>query len=357
MTESTSLSAAPAVGHSGAIEISGGFSREDWHQYLAGRGGCQLYQRTEWDHVLQLYRLPVVWLVARREGAIRGGLRLVWQRSLLFGNRLVSLPWFDGGGIVADDDEVFEALAAAALAAGRQRGAASITLKQEQPRPDWPQHRDDKVILALDLPSNSDQLWKSFDPKVRNQVRKSEKSGLTVETGGIELLSEFHGIYSQNMRDLGSPPHSRAFFERVMLSFPAAAKIHIVRSNGLAVGGGLTMANADRLDIPWASSLQQFNALCVNHALYWHILRRACDEGFRRFLFGRSTRGSGQHHFKKQWGATEMTPWWYGLQVNGRPAAANSPPGESLGWAQKAWRRLPLWAARRLGPWIISRVA
>jgi FemAB-related protein (PEP-CTERM system-associated) len=332
-------------------------SRADWRQYLARRGRGSLYQRPEWDDVVSVYRLPVVWLAAIRDGVICGGGRFVWQRSLLFGNCLASLPWLDGGGFVADDEAAFDALVSAAMAAGASRGAATLLLKQDEPRPRWPTSRDNKVLLALDLPEDPDRLWKGFDPKVRNQVRKSEKSGLAVETGGIELLAEFHAIYSENMRDLGSPPHSLAFFDRVMRSFPDESRIHIVRHGGVAAGGGLTMANGQRLDIPWASSLQRYNSLCVNHALYWHILRHACLGGFRRFQFGRSTRGSGQHHFKKQWGADELPLNWYSLDTRGSAVGDQGEQAESFGWAMKAWRRMPVWAARRLGPWIIARVS
>ena len=53
-------------------------------------------------------------------------------------------------------------------------------------------------------------MWEVIDRKVRNQIRKAEKSALTVERGGAELVGEFYTVFTRNMRDLGTPVYSRA---------------------------------------------------------------------------------------------------------------------------------------------------
>jgi hypothetical protein len=95
----------------------------------------------------------------------------------------------------------------------------------------------------------------------------------------------------------------------------------------------------------------------VNHLLYWQILLDACERGFQWFHFGRSTVGSGQHHFKSQWGAEEVPLHWYFLSRDPQVAASAAvPPQERFGWGTRLWQRLPLWAARRIGPWLISGI-
>ena len=48
-----------------------------------------------------------------------------------------------------------------------------------------------KVTMLLPLASDSETRWKHFDTKVRNQIRKARKSGLTVQMGRKEFLSNF----------------------------------------------------------------------------------------------------------------------------------------------------------------------
>ncbi|MBX3439928.1 MAG: hypothetical protein KF861_20730, partial [Planctomycetaceae bacterium] len=94
--------------------------RDTWEQYVNERAG--LFHRWDWGTVVNRYGLPVHRLAAYRGTTIVGILPLVEQRSRLFGRHLVSLPWFDAAGVVADDEPEAQALVAAAqeLAAGRR---------------------------------------------------------------------------------------------------------------------------------------------------------------------------------------------------------------------------------------------
>ena len=316
-----------------------------------------LWFRPAWQEPLRVYGLRLQVLVAWQGNAIVGILPLVPQRSLLFGRRAVSVPWADACGVLSSQPGATDALLKSGIAFLKEQGLNSLILRQETGLSDWPVERSDKLAMQLKLPADPDLLWKSFDPKVRNQVRKAEKSQVVSETvARDEGLAGFFEIYSKNMRDLGSPGHSRRYFETVAATFSAGTELHLARCEGRVVGAGLTMANGDRLDIPWASSLQEYNRNCVNHSLYWHMLSRACRSGFGNFYFGRSTRGSGPHHFKKQWGAEEVPLYWYSLDREGRPQVSKQSPQESFGLAVRVWQKMPLGLTRALGPWLISQL-
>jgi len=353
LQESISVAATESV----PVVVSPVSDSSEWDAYLSRRGGDSLWHRSTWDRVFAVYGLPVIRLAARRDGQIVGVLPLVLQRSRLFGSHLVSLPWFDAAGIVADDGAAQSALVEAALKLAGENGLDRLNLRQADAIEGWEVERDDKVVMRLKLEKDPDVLWKRFDPKVRNQVRKAEKSNLTAASGGLELIGDFYRIYAANMRDLGSPSHSQRFFETVLSSFPQEAKIHVVRLEANVIGAGLTIANSSRLEIPWASSLQEFNRLCVNHLLYWHMLRQACIDGFSHFNYGRSTKGSGQHHFKRQWGADELPLFWYALDRAGACVVDTRPPQSEFSTAIRVWQKLPLWLTRWLGPKIIRQVS
>jgi serine/alanine adding enzyme len=282
---------------------------------------------------------------------------LVQQKSVLFGNHMVSLPWFDAAGVLTNSPAARDALIQAACEHARRCGAKQLHLRQLEPLDDSYPARTDKVLMRLALPADPETLWKSFSPKVRNQVRKAEKSGLTVQSGGAEMLGDFFEIYSVNMRDLGSPSHSRSFLEAVAETFPQQVRISVVRLEGQPIGVGLTLAGGEVTEIPWASSLRQHNALCVNHQLYWSILRQACEDGYRWFHFGRSSVDSGTYRFKRQWGAEPHTLHWYNIDPRSGEFLAAERSEESFGMAQRLWTRLPVCVSRLLGPRIIRHVA
>ena len=339
-----------------AVRIVERLNDSTWNEYVDRHPSGSIFHRAEWKKVFDVYHLPTNWLAAVRGKQVVGILPVVRQRSLLFGNQLVSLPWFDAAGVLADDSEAQTALVEQALFLARAERIPTVQLRQLESFNLSPHVRTDKVLMRLSLSDDPQELWKNFSPKVRNQVRKAQKAGLVVHSGGEELLDDFYRVYSTNMRDLGSPAHHREFFQAVFDAFTDESRIHVVRHADSAVGAGFTMANGDCLEIPWASSLRTYNKLCVNHVMYWHILEQACGGSFRRFHFGRSSRDSGTYHFKKQWGAEPVPLYWYFLTPEENVNREIAAPQESFGWATRIWRRLPLRVSQLLGPRIIAKV-
>jgi hypothetical protein len=66
-------------------------------------------------------------------GNIAGILPLVHLKHFLFGNSLISMPYCDMGGILADDEETEIALLNATIKLAKNIGAKSIELRQIKP--------------------------------------------------------------------------------------------------------------------------------------------------------------------------------------------------------------------------------
>src|SRR5262249_53383948 len=157
--------------------------------------------------------------------------------------------------------------------------------------------------MRLPLPATPGELWESLHSKVRNQVRKGQKSGLTVDWGQQDLLPEFYAVFARNMRDLGTPVFSRRLFESILQQFPERAELCIMRSAGRALAGALLLHGWGITEVPSASSLRKFNHSNANMLMYWHLLERAVKRNQAVFDFGRSSEESPTYRFKKQWGA------------------------------------------------------
>ena len=110
------------------------------------------------------------------------------------------------------------------------------------------------------------------------------------------------------------------------------------------------------MEVPWASSLREFNPLCANVLLYWRMLQFAAERGIRRFDFGRSTPGEGTYHFKKQWGAQPHELVWEYWAQDSDSVPDLSPRNPKFALAIRAWQRLPLSIATALGPHIVRNI-
>jgi FemAB-related protein (PEP-CTERM system-associated) len=286
-----------------------------------------------------------------------GLLPLALVSGRIFGRFLVSLPYLNTGGVVAAGRDVACQLIDEAVKLADAWDVRYLELRHEHPV-DHPALRDaltSKYHMRLALPAAADELWKSFDPKVRNQIRKAEKCGLTVAWGGADLLPKFYRVFAHNMRDLGTPVFPVSLFRSVVETFPGDAEVCVVSLEGRPVAGALVVHGRGITEVPSASSLREFNSTCANMLMYWHLLRRAAWRGQQKFDFGRSTADSNTFRFKKQWGAQpEPAVWQYYLRKG--TIGDMRPEGGKYDRLIRLWKKLPVWLTRLIGPPIVRGI-
>ena len=329
--------------------------RERWQAFVESQGDDAGYHAWAWRHVFKnAFGHQSTYLIAERGSAIGGVLPLVLIKSRLFGNSLTSLPFLNYGGVMAVDHEAASALASAARELARDHGCSHVELRHVAPQfPALPCKRH-KVSMRLHVTGN---MWDALDRKVRNQIRKAEKSGLVVERGGHALIGDFYKVFARNMRDLGTPVYSRRLFEEVLRAFPDHAQLHVVRLQGAPIAAGLTYRTASMVQLPWASSIREFNSLCANVLLYWDAIQFTQQSGAAVFDMGRSTVNEGTYRFKAQWGA-EPVPlhWEYQLLAPAGEMPNVSPANPKFQLAIALWQKLPLSVTTRVGPMIVRAI-
>ncbi len=296
-------------------------------------------------------------LAAETADGLVGVLPLVFFNSRLFGRFAVSLPFVNYGGVVADDDRAARALLEAAIVETKKRGGTHLELRHHGRQ--LFSHlavKRHKVAMTLRLEASSEAQWAALDKKLRNQVRKAEKSGLRAEHGGLELLDDFYRVFARNMRDLGTPVYSRRFFREVLTAFPDHARVFCVRLGSEVVAASLTYGRGRTIEVPWASAIREFNPLCANVYLYWQMLSFAVENRFGTVDFGRSTPGEGTFLFKKQWGAAPEELVWEYWTAAGRPLPDLNPANPKFDMAIRAWQRLPVSIATALGPLVVRHI-
>lgn len=326
-----------------------------WDDYVEKHPAGNYCQLSGWQRVIEsAYGRPAhFWLCRAAGGEIVGLLPSVHLKHPLFGNSLVSMPYLDGGGVLADTPEVGRLLLSAAQECAATRKVSYIELHQlsRQSYPCEEQTAElpsDKVQMILPLPGSSDALFRGFTAKLRSQIRKPEKEGLEFGWVGTKSVADFYKVFTVNMRDLGSPAHSLSFFEILSSVFQKYCKVGVVYLNAKPIGAGIIFCFRQTVSIPWASTLRIYNSLAPNMLLYWKLLQYAADSDYKFFNFGRSTLDSGTYRFKKQWGAqSHPLPWQY-LRLSQEPIMMESRRKFSV--FTNLWQKLPLSITVWLGP-------
>jgi len=324
-----------------------------WRRAVDYLTEARLAHAPEWHAVIRsTYRHEPLYLEAEDGDGGCGVLPAFVVRRPVGGTVVSSMPFLDGGGPCGSSAALADALVAHLIEEARNIGADAVELRCPWRLAVAAEPMEHKVNLTLSLPGDGGRLWQQLDGSVRNQIRKAERSGLSVEIGGAEKLDEFYAIFSTRMRELGSPVHARRFFGDVFQAFGAQARLALVRKGATPIGGLVALGFKDVLAVPWASCLRPCLRLCPNMLLYWEAIRTGCEQGFRRFDFGRSTRDSGTYRFKRQWGAREEPLFWYTVPTGRADRRPRPSAARHAAFLAGSWRHLPLAVTRRLGPHI-----
>lgn len=324
---------------------------------------CHLF---DWGRIIQeVYGHEAVYLAAEDSGdspssrRLRGIFPLVRFRPAMGNSRYISIPFFDQAGVLADTPSIEAELLGNGLERARGRGSILETRQKApagingsvSPVPAPSAVAEHKVSLSLPLGVSSEALMGSFKSKLRSQIRKGLRNGLTARIGKHELVRPFYRVFSRNMRDLGSPVHAIAFFNAIFKYFHSRAFICVVNHGIEPVAAGFMFRFRDTLYNPWASSLKPFRHLNTNMVLYWEMLRFSCRLGMAHFDMGRSSRGASTYWFKKQWSPTETPLYW----CSWFPPGVLENPKETL--CIRPWKQLPLIAANTLGPMVRRNIS
>ncbi len=339
------------------------FPMEEYDAFVAGHPDATPYHHSGWLKAAERAYSHTGWLVTvHRESELSGVLPLVKIERPVGPGTFVSLPFCDLGGPLVDDEEVRQRLLAEARALADNNRVRGLEVRESGDSLEESNAESgtesSKVRMLCPLPENSDLLFKSYKPKLRSQIRKAEKNGLSSEVRTDKAAVDlFYQVFTQNMLRLGSPVHSRHWFYELKQAYGEQMLVGLVFLGDQPVGAGIVLLAGNQACIPWASTLERYNRLAPNMLLYWALLSHVCDLGCSVFDFGRSTMGEGTYRFKKQWGARPYELIWNQWEINGnsesepvRDQKRRNLASHIRPIAEGIWRRLPLSLANWIGP-------
>lgn len=209
---------------------------------------------------------------------------------------------------------------------------------------------NDTVTMRLDIAGlSAEQVFGQRIPsKCRNQIRKSQKVGLSFNEGADpQTVHDFHRVFALTMHRLGSPVLPRKLFD--LLAARMDARFLLAYLDGQPVAGLCLLMDQHLAWVPWAGSVFAHRALCPNHLVYWRAVQLAVLAGAEVFDFGRSGYLSHTFAFKNEWGAKPVRIVTLASQTDDVYA--------KYALASSVWKRLPAPLVDRVGPVLCKYLA
>jgi FemAB-related protein (PEP-CTERM system-associated) len=321
-----------------------------WDDFVTRCADATFFHLAGWAPVIERsFRHRTYFFYAADDTAIRGVLPLVHVRSRLFGNALISMPFGVYGGPVADDPAAAAALNERALELAARLDVDHVEYRSlVRTQPDWACKDEVYATFRKPIAPSPNENLKGIPRKQRAVVRKSLETGLTTTID--HDTREMYRLYAQSVRNLGTPVFTSDYFRCLKQQFKDRCEVLIIRRGGDPVSGLVTFHFRDTVLPYYAGGTPEARRLCAFDFMYWDVMRRAGQAGFRIFDFGRSKFGTGAFSFKKNWGF-EPQPLHYEYKLRrGRDVPNLSPLNPKYRLFVSLWQRLPLTVANLVGP-------
>ncbi len=285
----------------------------------------------------------------KQDGAIVGILPLAEIRSVLFGHSLSSLPFCVYGGIVADTEEAAVALRKHACELADRLKVGALELRNYRASDSgWPVKELYFTFRKAIEPDDEANLM-AIPNRQRAMIRKGIGEGLQSEWD--EGTDRLYRVYSESVRNLGTPVFSAKYLRILQEVFADDCSVLMITRAGQDVAGVMNFYFRDEV-LPYygGSTAEARTIKGVNHFMYWELMRRSREQGYKLFDFGRSKADTGPFSFKKNFGF-EPQPLPYEYYLVKSPAVPDvNPLNPKYRLLVNTWTKLPLPVANLLGP-------
>lgn len=317
---------------------------DNWSNFVNAVYGYKAYRRVVFEN-----------------DALIGALHLVEIRHPIFGHYLTTAPYGSYGGFTSETEEAGKMLFQEASQLSSMLGVQYTVIRAVDRAivsPEtWIPHHIYSTYL-INLPSDPDDLFKTFSPDHRNHVRKSLRKGMSLRFGRTEILEDVYKALSASMHELGSPYHSKAYLRTMAEYLGDSLEFAVVYDpDGDIAGSGVFIYHGNTVSNLHANILRGKRRLYAGEFLYWSVIERGISKGLKTFDLGRSLVGSGNETFKLKWSPyRQPLAYWYWLAPGQRLPELNQ-KNRKLQVMIAIWKRLPASIVNFLGPYLIRGIA
>ncbi|MCX6749287.1 MAG: peptidoglycan bridge formation glycyltransferase FemA/FemB family protein [Candidatus Pacearchaeota archaeon] len=291
-------------------------------------------------------------------------------KSRIFGNRLICVPFLDSGNFLGEyTPKLLKDLIEILKKDIKKIRHIEVRLNTSYENFDKTRNiflktgfgEEKKKHQFIIYPKSKEDMWERFHKHTRNDIRKSQKSGLEIKKiDNKEELKKFYEIYLTEMKNFGTPQHSYKFFEKLFDCLgDSFVGFNCYLKNNLA-GSLIMYYSNNHAYISFNVSSPEFRNCRPNDLLYWTAITWLIGRGVKDINLGqveknapKGSHAEGLYKFKEKWlGELYERIYFYWPEEEHKIAEDKN----KYGRFRKIWMHLPLPIIKKIGPKVCSEL-
>jgi serine/alanine adding enzyme len=168
---------------------------------------------------------------------------------------------------------------------------------------------------------NKEKIWEGYKKNIRRDVRKAQRSGVTIRHGNSpQGINAFYTLYQASMeRNRAMAKYPLPWFEALyeILTKKGLGVVLIAELNEVAIAGVVLIYSASSTHYFHNGSQYESLKFCPNELLVHFSIENAVEKGISFFDFmGSDPKDHSLLRFKEKWGAQSRDIYTYVKDVN-----------------------------------------
>ena len=329
--------------------------KQEWEAYVDNHPYSIAWQSYEWNTVLQKnYNVQFFPVAAEKDSKIVGVLPLYYYKPFRGKGSLISVPFAVAGGIVADNEQAVQCLFEKAKQLSKQFDDCRISFRQYKKKPIDGLTTDENFYnRELDLTQGTEKIWTNLEETNRKNIEESKKHHVTLEHPSHEI-NAFYEFLLNHQHDTGIPCVSKNWI-RNLIAFDMYS-VALLKKDNTIVAATMVKQHKKTVSFPFTCLSPKLpESEMFAYCLYWRLIEKFTSDGFEIFHSGRIPYTDEAGPFRLGWGGTKFPYYYVYYPVSRQETEYTGKRGKKREFFQAAWRRMPLFLARILGPYIVRQ--
>ena len=131
---------------------------------------------------------------------------------------------------------------------------------------------------VLDIGGHTqDEIFNSFKPKWRYNIRLAQKKGVVCRPYGVERLDDFCRLMQETSERDGFKMRSKAYFEKMLLNMNGHCRLYMCYWNDIPLSGAIAVNYAGKTCYVYGASSNEHRNLMPNYLMQWTMIQWAME--------------------------------------------------------------------------------